>query len=167
MSVASFTLHVGVGATIWIFGGFSAFILSFFLPHFIAGALGTYLFYAQHNFPGVTFKNKREWTYLEAALNSSSHMKMPALMNYFTANIGLHHIHHANPSIPFYRLPEVYKNVPALQNAKTTNLTPAEILRCLKLKVWDGDQNRMITLRELKAINKKKSNTKTMEPMAA
>lgn len=150
MTVFSLALHISVGASIWIFLGGQAFILSFLFPHVLAGALGSYLFYAQHNFPTATFKTKGDWSYLDAAINSSSHMKMSPIMNFFTANIGLHHIHHANPSIPFYRLPEVYEKVPALQNAKTTTLLPWDVVNCLKLKVWDGDKNRMITLRELR-----------------
>ncbi|MBK6983695.1 MAG: fatty acid desaturase [Bacteroidetes bacterium] len=76
------------------------------IPHFISGAMGSYLFYAQHNFPTVTFVGNEEWTYEGAALDSSSFMKLNPLMHWFTANIGYHHIHHMNSRIPFIAYPK-------------------------------------------------------------
>lgn len=126
--------------------GLSGILLTLTIPFFIACAMGSYLFYAQHNFPDVVFKEKAGWTYEGAALESSSFCKMSPLMHYFTGNIGYHHIHHLNAKIPFYRLPEVYEKMPEVQNAKTTNLNPAEVLRCLRLKVWDVEAQKMIPL---------------------
>ena len=116
------------------------------LPHFISSALGAYLFYAQHNFPGAKYKNDKEWTYEFSALESSSYMKMNKFMQWVTGNIGYHHIHHLNPSIPFYRLPEAMKAIPALQNPKTTSLCVWDIWNCLRLKLWDEELNSMSTL---------------------
>jgi len=129
--------------------GFWAAFCVVFLPFFIACAIGSYLFYAQHNFPSVVFKENAGWTYEGAALESSSYCKMSPLMHYFTANIGYHHIHHLNSKIPFYRLPEVYAKMPELQAAKTTSLKPMEVLRCLHLKVWDSDQQKLVPLSQL------------------
>ena len=67
-------------------------------------------------------------------------------MAWFTANIGYHHVHHLNARIPFYRLPEVMQSLPELQDAKLTSLKPAEIWRCLRLKVWDVATQRMVPL---------------------
>lgn len=128
-------------------GWFAAFLL-LFLPFSVASALGSYLFYAQHNFPDVTYIDKDGWTYEGAALLSSSFCKMGPIMNYFTGNIGYHHIHHLNAKIPFYRLPEVLSAMPELQSPKTTSLSPMEVIRCLRLKVWDVDRQRMIGLKE-------------------
>ena len=69
-------------------------------------------------------------------------------MNYITGNIGYHHIHHLNAKIPFYRLPEAYDMIPELQTARVTNLHPKEILRCLSLKVWDTDTQKLLSLKE-------------------
>ena len=113
-------------------------------PHFVASAIGCYLFYAQHNFPTVSFTDKAGWTYEKAALTSSSFMRMNGFMAWVTANIGYHHVHHLNARIPFYRLPEVMRALPELQEAKTTSLHPAEIWRCLRLKVWDVAAQRMV-----------------------
>jgi omega-6 fatty acid desaturase (delta-12 desaturase) len=127
--------------------GWPALFLTVIIPHFIASAIGSYLFYAQHNFPGVTFSDNAGWTYEKAALESSSFMQMGPLMRWFTANIGYHHIHHLNARIPFYRLPEVTAGIPELQDPKTTSLHPAEIIRCLRLKVWDVEAQQMVGLR--------------------
>lgn len=141
-------VHAAIYVTIALTLGWQAVIFAWLLPQLIAGALGTYLFYAQHNFPTVSYLEHDGWTYEDAALRSSSFCQMGPLMNYFTANIGFHHIHHLNSKIPFYRLPEVYRSMPELQEAKTTSLTPKDIAQCLRLHVWDSAQQRLITYRE-------------------
>ena len=118
-------------------------VLVVIIPHFISSALGAYLFYAQHNFPEAKYKNDKEWTYEFSALESSSYMKMNKLMEWITGNIGYHHIHHLNPSIPFYRLPEAMKAIPDLQKAKTTSLALRDVISCLRLKVWNAQLNKM------------------------
>ena len=70
-------------------------------------------------------------------------------MAWFTANIGYHHVHHLNARVPFYRLPEVLKNIPELEEVNTTSLHPVEIIRCLRLKVWDVESRSMVGLRDL------------------
>lgn len=129
------------------FGWLAAFFI-LFVPFFVASAIGSYLFYAQHNFPRVIFKDKEGWSYEGAALDSSSYCQMGAFMNYITGNIGYHHIHHLNAKIPFYRLPEAYEKLPELQAARVTSLRPKEIMRCLSLKVWDTDQQKLLSLKE-------------------
>ncbi len=139
-------LHAAVFAVLLIFGGWPALFFVLLLPHILAAALGTYLFYAQHNFPAVMHRDEDGWTYEGAALESSSFLQLPAWMHWFTANIGYHHIHHLNPRIPFYRLPEAMRLIPELQSPKVTSLHPGEIRRCLRLKVWDVEQQRMTDL---------------------
>jgi omega-6 fatty acid desaturase (delta-12 desaturase) len=111
------------------FFGWPALLLVQVIPHFIASAIGTYLFYAQHNFPGVSFNDNAGWTYEKAAMESSGYIKTGPLWAWFTANIGYHHIHHLNARIPFYRLPEVFTKIPELNTPKTTSLHPG-VLRC-------------------------------------
>ena len=113
-----------------------------------------YLFYAQHNFPGVSFNDAAGWTYEKAALESSSFLKTDFVTSWFTANIGYHHIHHLNSRIPFYRLPEVLNGIEELQEPKTTSLDPMEIFRCLRLKVWDVESQQMIGLAEMRETRK-------------
>jgi omega-6 fatty acid desaturase (delta-12 desaturase) len=142
-------VHLAISVALVTFCGWQQLLLTQTLPHFITYAMGSYLFYAQHNFPGVSFNEKAGWTYEKAALESSSFMKTSWIMGWFTANIGCHHVHHLNAKIPFYRLPEVIRDMPELQNPRTTSLHPLDILRCLRLKVWDTDLQRMISLREM------------------
>lgn len=142
-SLVALIVHGGIIYALYHFIGWQAVLFTVFIPHFIASAIGAYLFYAQHNFPATTFSGKEDWKYEVAALESSSHMLMSPFMQFMTANIGYHHIHHLNSRIPFYRLPEVYAAIPELQKAKTTSLKPAEIAACFKLKVWDPELNRM------------------------
>lgn len=149
-SLIALVVHVGMGVLIATLLGWTAFWLGFIMPALIALGLGAYLFYAQHNFPTATFADKDGWSYVNAALGSSSYMRMNKVMHWFTGNIGYHHIHHLNARIPFYRLPEVFKAIPALQKAKTTSLMPGEMIRCLRLKVWDPERGRLIGFRELR-----------------
>ncbi|MGH7991771.1 MAG: fatty acid desaturase family protein, partial [Limisphaerales bacterium] len=148
-AVPAFILHGAIAACLVIHFGWTAVALTMLLPFFIACALGSYLFYAQHNFPGVILKDKEGWTYEGAALESSSHLKMNPLMSWFTGNIGYHHIHHLNHRIPFYRLPEIYRDLPQLRQARTTSLHPFEIIRCLRLKVWCVETQNMVGVRGL------------------
>jgi omega-6 fatty acid desaturase (delta-12 desaturase) len=146
----AFIVHVAIGTALFLFGGgVSAVLLTLVGPLFIASAIGSYLFYAQHNFPGVSFTDNEGWTYEKAALESSSCMKTSAIMGWFSANIGYHHIHHLNSKIPFYRLPEVIRSIPELQAPKTTSLSPVDIYRCLSLKVWCVETQQMVGVRGL------------------
>ncbi|MCB9675304.1 MAG: fatty acid desaturase [Alphaproteobacteria bacterium] len=111
---------------------------------FIACALGGYLFYAQHNYPGVTFQKRTEWSYHDAALKSSSYFKMSPVMHFFTGNIGYHHVHHLNHKIPFYRLKEAMENIPELQAPGETSWHPRDVWGALRLKLWDPTKNEMV-----------------------
>ncbi len=143
-SLIALVLHFTIAVLLFIFFGWQAWFFMFFLPFLIAFGMGAYLFYAQHNFPGVEFYENKNWVYEKAALESSSYMKMNPVMAWFTGNIGYHHIHHLNSKIPFYRLPETMKHFAELQNCKTTTLSVKSIIACFKLKVWDQESNQMI-----------------------
>jgi omega-6 fatty acid desaturase (delta-12 desaturase) len=147
-SLVALGIHVAIGVALTWFWGWRALVLTQTIPCFIAYAIGSYLFYAQHNFPSVRFAERAGWTYNNAALESSSFMVTGPIMGWFTANIGYHHIHHLNARIPFYRLPEALREIPELRSPKVTSLHPVEILRCLRLKVWDVDTQRMVGLRD-------------------
>ena len=148
-SLIALVLHITIATLLFIFVGWQAWFFMFFLPFFISLGMGAYLFYAQHNFPGVEFYENKDWVYEKAALESSSYMKMHPIMEWFTGTIGYHHIHHLNSKIPFYRLPEVMKKITELQNCKTTSLSPKSVSECFKLKVWDQETNQMIGVRDL------------------
>jgi len=139
-------LHLALVATMMMMFGWLGLLLTLLIPMFIATSLGAYLFYAQHNFPTVTLKDREGWTYEGAAMESSSYLKMNPVLAWFTGNIGYHHIHHLNHRIPFYRLPETYRAIPELRVAKTTTLHPRDVWRCLRLKVWCVESQRMVGL---------------------
>jgi acyl-lipid omega-6 desaturase (Delta-12 desaturase) len=148
-SLVAFVLHLVLAVAITWFLGWPALLLTLVIPHFLASSIGSYLFYAQHNFPGVSFSDSAGWSYDKAALESSSYLKTGPIMAWFTANIGYHHLHHLNSHIPFYRLPEVVAAIPELQTPRTTSLHPLEIIRCLRLKVWDTEAQQMVSLGKL------------------
>jgi omega-6 fatty acid desaturase (delta-12 desaturase) len=139
-------VHAAIAVALVHYFGWATFLLGQTLPALICYGIGSYLFYAQHNFPGVTFTTSAGWAYEKAALESSSFMRTDPLTGWFTANIGYHHIHHLNHRIPFYRLPEVQRLVPEMQNPKTTSLSLPDMIRCLRLKVWDADAQAMVRL---------------------
>jgi acyl-lipid omega-6 desaturase (Delta-12 desaturase) len=123
-------------------------VAAYLFPIFLACSVGGYLFYAQHNFPDVKLRPRADWDFVFAALRSSSYMEGSPLMHWFTGNIGYHHVHHLNSRIPFYRLPEAMAAIPELQDPGRTSLRPTDIYHCLRLKLWDKAQDRMVSFDE-------------------
>jgi omega-6 fatty acid desaturase (delta-12 desaturase) len=148
---------------IWKFG-FLTFLFGMFLPLAISMAMGGYLFYAQHNFPDAHIQPRESWSYTRAALESSSYMEMGPIMRYFTGNIGYHHVHHLNPLIPFYKLPDVMASVPELQHPGMTSLSPAAILSCFRQKLWDPAQNKMVGYPSSAGVERIDSRTSVVPP---
>jgi omega-6 fatty acid desaturase (delta-12 desaturase) len=140
--------HVALGAAVWTLCGPSTFVLTFAVPFFLSCMIGAYLFYAQHNAPGITVRDDDEWTHAEGAVEGSTFMKTGPLMQWFSGNIGFHHIHHLNARIPFYRLPEAMAAIPELQNPVVTSLSPKAILDALRVDLWDPRRGRMVTYAE-------------------
>ncbi|MDH5490752.1 MAG: fatty acid desaturase [Myxococcales bacterium] len=143
-SGVAIVVHLGLIALLGIYGGAELLVFAYLVPLNVAFIAGAYLFYAQHNFEGIHIQPRSEWSYTRAALESSSYMKSGALMEWFTGSIGFHHVHHLNPAIPFYRLEETMAAIPELQSPGMTSLSPAEIVRCFRLKLWDPKQGRMV-----------------------
>jgi omega-6 fatty acid desaturase (delta-12 desaturase) len=114
---------------------------------FIAGAAGLWLFYVQHQFEGVYWARHGTWDRLRAALQGSSYYKLPKVLQWFTGNIGLHHVHHIQQRIPNYNLQQCLDDVPALQRVKP--LTLRRSLRCLRLNLWDEKNEKLVSFRSL------------------
>jgi len=123
----------------------------------IAGSVGVWLFYIQHQFEEAHWDYDEQWSFHDAALRGSSHLELPLVLRWFTANIGVHHVHHLASRIPFYRLPEVLRAHPHL--AGVNRLTPLQTLRTLRLALWDEDQRRMVALPPMRsaALGRSKS----------
>ncbi|AOY90318.1 hypothetical protein BKP64_15635 [Marinobacter salinus] len=147
-SLIALLSHFGLIALLWAAGGFSLVFFVILLPMTLASAMGCYLFFAQHSFRRMQIASPEAWTYYRAAMESSSFMRMNPVMQWFTGNIGYHHIHHLNVRIPFYRLPEVMAAVPELQAPLTTTLAPRDIMDCFRCALWDEKKQRMVSYRE-------------------
>jgi omega-6 fatty acid desaturase (delta-12 desaturase) len=115
----------------------------------IAASIGVWLFYVQHQFEETTWAETGDWDRQEAALHGSSHYDLPPILRWFTANIGVHHVHHLCSRIPFYRLGQVLSDHPELRDV--SRLTLMESFRCVRLVLWDEDAKRLISVRELHA----------------
>lgn len=142
-SALAIVLHAALITLLAIFAP-DVMLLLVLVPMTIACALGAYLFYAQHNYPSVQIMARQDWSYMAAALTSSSYIRMGPLMRWFTGNIGYHHVHHLNARIPFYRLPEAMAGITELQTPGTTSLSPRQIWRCVRLRIWDADGKRLV-----------------------
>jgi omega-6 fatty acid desaturase (delta-12 desaturase) len=140
--------HGALISLLWVVGGFDLAFFSLLLPMTIASALGSYLFFAQHSFKRMQIISPESWTFYRAALESSSYMRLNRIMQWFTGNIGFHHIHHLNVRIPFYRLPEAMAAIPELQSPITTSLQPRDIVECFNASLWDEDLQRMVSYRQ-------------------
>jgi omega-6 fatty acid desaturase (delta-12 desaturase) len=115
----------------------------------IASAAGGWLFFIQHQFEETTWEKAEGWDFQVAALLGSSYYQLPRVLNWFTGNIGLHHIHHLNSMIPNYRLQACLDASAELQSIN--RLTLRDSLKCARLKLWDEDRQRLISFDELPA----------------
>jgi omega-6 fatty acid desaturase (delta-12 desaturase) len=116
----------------------------------IAATAGVWLFYVQHHFEGVYWARHDEWDPWRAALEGSSYYKLPKVLQWFTGNIGLHHIHHVRPRIPNYNLQRSYDEVPAMQAVKP--LTIRESLKALRFSLYDERRKKLVGFRSLSAL---------------
>ncbi len=151
-SALALLAHGGLIAALWLLGGFDMAFFVVLLPMFLASMLGSYLFFAQHSFKRMVILTPAAWNYYRAALQSSSYMRLNRVMQWFTGNIGYHHVHHLNVRIPFYRLPDAMAAIKELQSPVTTSLAPREIVACFRASLWDEDRQRMVSYSEGSAM---------------
>ncbi|MCA1749674.1 MAG: fatty acid desaturase [Sphingomonadales bacterium] len=112
----------------------------------IAASMGVWLFYIQHQFEDAHWDQGADWSFHDAALRGSSHLELPAVLRWFTANIGVHHVHHMASRIPFYRLPEALRAYPRLRGIN--RFTALQTLGTLRLALWDEDQRRLVPFQD-------------------
>ncbi len=135
---------------IWIIG-WQSFLMIQIPIYFISSTAGMWIFYVQHQFEDTYWNSGDEWSYTQAAINGSSYFKLPKVLQWFTGNIGFHHIHHLSPKIPNYRLEKCYKENPEFQKAVV--LTLRSSLRSILLKLWDEKQKKLISFYRFKQLN--------------
>ena len=116
----------------------------------LAGSAGIWLFYVQHQFEEVQWERRPEWDYAEAALRGSSFYKLPKVLQWFTANIGFHHIHHLSPTIPNYNLERCHKETPVFQQVEPVTLWRS--LKSLSFRLWDEQRRKLVGYRRLRTI---------------
>ncbi|HEV2075891.1 MAG TPA: fatty acid desaturase, partial [Thermoleophilaceae bacterium] len=112
----------------------------------LAGSAGVWLFYVQHQFEDTYWQSSEGWSYADAALRGSSYLKLPKVLQFFTGNIGLHHVHHLNARVPNYNLQRAHDDNPIFHDVPTLSLWDG--LRTVRLKLWDPDRGRLVTFGE-------------------
>ena len=135
-------LAVLVGGLCWLVG-WREYVMVALPPALLAGAAGIWLFYVQHQFEDAYWESTSDWNYADAALRGSSYLKLAKPLQFFTGNIGLHHIHHLNARIPNYNLQRAHDENPIFHGVPTLSLWQA--LRAVRLKLWDEDRGRLVT----------------------
>jgi acyl-lipid omega-6 desaturase (Delta-12 desaturase) len=141
-------LAVVIGTIFW-FVGPVAWLLVQLPTAVIAGTMGVWMFYVQHQFEDVYWENSDRWSYDDAALRGSSYLKLPKLLQFFTGNIGLHHVHHLSAKVPNYNLQRAHDENPIFSDVPV--LTVRDGLRAVRLKLIDPKSGRLLTWNEAKA----------------
>ncbi len=136
-------------ALCWIFG-WKVYLLLQLTVMMVAGSAGVWLFYVQHQFEGVYWQRREQWDYAQAALQGSSFYKLPRLLQWFSGNIGFHHIHHLSPRIPNYHLEKCHKAEPLFQTVKPVTLSTS--MKSFAFRLWDEQRHKLVGFRALKAL---------------
>jgi acyl-lipid omega-6 desaturase (Delta-12 desaturase) len=131
-----------VGLVCWLVG-WREYLLVQVPVVLLAGGAGIWLFYVQHQFEDTYWQGAEEWSYADAALRGSSYLKLPKLLQFFTGNIGLHHVHHLNARVPNYNLQRAHDENSIFHHVPTLSLWDG--LRAVRLKLWDADRERLVT----------------------
>jgi omega-6 fatty acid desaturase (delta-12 desaturase) len=134
-----------VGALCWAIG-WQEFLLVQGPTIMLAGAAGIWLFYVQHQFEDAYWQGTESWSYAEAALRGSSYLKLPKVLQFFSGNIGLHHVHHLNARIPNYSLQRAHDENPMFHDVPVLSLRDG--LRAPRFKLWDEKSGRLVTFAE-------------------
>lgn len=144
---------LAIVTVMWLTVGIDRFLLIQVPITLISGSLGVFLFYVQHQYEDTYWRYQERWDYYAAGLEGSSHYVLPKVFQWFTGNIGLHHIHHVASRIPNYHLQRCYDENPELH--QVTKLTFRSSVKTLWMTLWDEDQQRLVGFRDLKSIRKR------------
>ncbi len=151
-------LAVGAMAAglIWVFGLKAALIIQLTVL-MTAGSAGVWLFYVQHQFEGVYWERGEEWDYVTAALKGSSFYQLPKVLQWFSGNIGFHHIHHLSPRIPNYHLEKCHRAEPLFQTVKPVTLFSS--FKSFTFRLWDEQRRKLVGYRYLKTVRNQQGRT--------
>lgn len=145
MDLAILVMVAGMSALI----GFKAYLLVQLTVMAVASGAGIWMFYVQHQFEDVHWERGEEWDFTVAALRGSSYYKLPKILQWFTGNIGFHHIHHLSARIPNYNLERCHRELLLAQDVKPITLLSS--LRSLSLRLWDEESKQLVGYREMRA----------------
>jgi acyl-lipid omega-6 desaturase (Delta-12 desaturase) len=135
-------LFLIIGGLCWLIG-WQSFLIVWAPSALLAGSVGIWLFYVQHQFEDAYWQSAADWDYSEAALRGSSYLKLPRVLQFFTGNIGLHHVHHLNSRIPNYNLQRAHDENEVFRQVPTLSLWDG--LRSVRLKLWDEEHGKLVT----------------------
>jgi len=138
----------------WLFG-LKEFLLIQAPVAYMASAAGVWLFYVQHQFEGVYWERSEEWSFFTQAIHGSSYYRLPRILQWFTGNIGFHHVHHLSPRIPNYLLEKCHKDNEIFRRVNEIGLRAS--LKSLQFKLWDEKANRLVSFRELRELLREQS----------
>jgi omega-6 fatty acid desaturase (delta-12 desaturase) len=138
-----------VGGVCWLIG-WQNYLIVGGVPALLAGSIGIWLFYVQHQFEGVYWEMGSDWSYVDAALKGSSFLRLPRLLHFCTGNIGYHHVHHLDAKIPCYNLRRAHDENSLFHDVPTLSLRDG--MRAVRLKLWDEDGKRLITFAEARRV---------------
>jgi acyl-lipid omega-6 desaturase (Delta-12 desaturase) len=142
-------LFVIVAALCWLIG-WRDFLIVWAPAALLAGSAGIFLFSVQHQFEDAYWQRGPEWSYADAALRGSSHLKLGTVLRFFSGNIGLHHVHHLNARIPNYHLKRAHESDPVFATVPT--LTVWDGMRAVRFKLWDEQAGRMVTFAQARRV---------------
>jgi omega-6 fatty acid desaturase (delta-12 desaturase) len=159
LSVHATTLAVaGWWALLCALVGWQQFLLVQAPIFYISSIVGVWMFYIQHQFEDTYWRPHPDWDYVQASLQGSSYYKLPKVLQWFTGNIGFHHIHHLSPKIPFYRLEDAYRENDLFQHSPTLTLRTS--FNTLSWRLWDEELGRMVgfaRVAELRKVEKRQA----------
>ncbi|WP_019413153.1 fatty acid desaturase [Paenisporosarcina sp. TG20] len=146
INVAIVVLYTGM--ILWI--GLPAFAIIQGTLLIVAGSLGIWLFYVQHQFEDSYFEDEEQWDYVKAAVDGSSFYKLPKVLQWVTGNIGYHHVHHLSPRVPNYRLEQAHESAPPLHQATTITLKTS--FKSIHFRLYDETKKTFVSFKEVKHL---------------
>jgi omega-6 fatty acid desaturase (delta-12 desaturase) len=139
---------VVLAAALILVFGWKAWLVAQLTTLFVAAGAGVWLFYVQHQFEGVAWERNENWNFAEAALQGSSFYRLPKILQWFSGNIGFHHLHHLSPQIPNYRLEDCHNTHALFQSAPQVTLRTS--LKSFNFRLWDEEERRLVGFDHLK-----------------
>lgn len=121
----------------------------------ISGSAGVWLFYVQHHFEGVSRVRQENWDYVEQAIGGSSYYRLPRILQWFTGNIGFHHVHHLGTRIPNYSLEKCHNEVDLFHRVRPLSLLGSR--KCLRFRLWDEESGRMVSFGQVRSLLRQRS----------